>query len=145
MHGRFDERTISVYPFEPLEAKLPGARSLVIIERTHTGEPDEVPVIAYYITSHPPIEGCAPRFARFARGHWAGCEIRNHWVRDHCMREDKTRSKNYNLNCALSGMRVCLITMKSLLYPNESWPSLQERAQRHPNIAYQAVAKLRDK
>lgn len=61
------------------------------------------------------------------------------------MREDKTRSKNYNLNCALSGMRVCLITIKSLLFPDESWPSLQERAQRDPSIAYRAIAKMRAK
>jgi len=116
-----------------------------VIHRTHTGEPDEVPEVAYYITTHPPEPGCAKRFADFARGHWAGCEIRNHWVRDHCMREDKTRSKSYKLNCALAGLRVCLIPIKSLLYPQESWPSLQEKCQRDPDIAFRAIAKIRRK
>lgn len=69
----------------------------------------------------------------------------NHWVRDHCMREDKTRSKNYNLNGALAGLRVCLITIKSLLYPDLSWPALQEQCQRDPSIAFRAIAKLRSK
>ena len=96
-HGRFDERRIEVYPFEPLEANLPAARSLAVIHRTHTGEAGEVPQVAYYITTEPMQEGCARRFGELARRHWAGCEIRNHWVRDHCMREGATRSKNYNL------------------------------------------------
>jgi hypothetical protein len=144
-HGRVDERTISVYPFEPLEANLPGARSLAVIRRTRTGEPDEVPTTAFYITSHPSEKGCATEFVSLARGHWCGCKIRNHWVRDHCMREDDTRSKKYNLNCTLAGLRVCLITIKSLLYPEQSWPSLQERCQRDPSIAFRAIAKLRAK
>lgn len=128
-----------------MEAGLPGARSLVAVQRTRTGEPGEVPETAYYITSHPPARGCAPTFANLARGHWGGCEIRNHWIRDHCMREDKTRSKNYNLNCALAGLRVCLISIKTLIYPKESWPCLQERCMRNPSIAYNAVVKLRSK
>ena len=136
---------ISVYPFEPLEANLPGARSLIVIKRTRTTDPEEVPQIAFYISSITPEKGCAERFAKLARGHWGGCEIRNHWVRDHCMREDKTRSKNYNLNCALAGLRVCLITIKSLLYPTHSWPEIQERCQRDPTIAFRAVTKMRTK
>jgi len=124
---------------------MPGTRALAVIHRTHTGEPGEVPEVAYHITSHPPEKGCAQRFADFTRGHWAGCEIRNHWVRDHCMREDKTRSKSHKLNCALAGLRVCLIPIKALLYPEECWPSLQERCQRDPSIAFRAVVKLRSK
>jgi hypothetical protein len=57
------------------------------------------------------------------------------------MREDKTRSKNHQLNCALAGLRVCLIAIKALLFPDQSWPSLQERCQRDPSIAFRAIAK----
>lgn len=28
------------------------------------------------------------------RGHWGGIEIRNHWRKDACLLEDKTRSRN---------------------------------------------------
>ena len=136
---------MKVYPFGPLEANLPGCRSLVVIKRTRTTDPEEVPQTAYFTTDHPPQTDCAKRFAELATGHWGGSEIRNHWVRDHCMREDKTRSKNHNLNCALAGLRVCLITIKALLFPDESWPSIQERCQREPSIAFQAIAKLKAK
>ena len=118
---------------------------MIVIERTRTTDPEEALQIAFYISSIAPEKGCAKRFAKLARGHWGGCEIRNHWVRDHCMREDKTRSKNYKLNCALAGLRVCLITIKSLLYPILCWPEIQERCQRDPGIAFQAVAKIRAK
>lgn len=104
-----------------------------------------MPEVAFYITSIEPGKGSAEKFAQLARGHWGGSEIRNHWVRDHCMREDKTRSKNYNLNCALAGLRACLITIKSLLYPDKSWPEIQELSQRDPDIAFKAIAKMQAK
>jgi len=66
-----------VYPFEPLEAGLPGARSLVVIKRTSTFDENQEPTIAFYTTSHSPIPGCARHFGDLARGHW---------VRDACMR-----------------------------------------------------------
>lgn len=144
-HGRLDQRKISVYSFEPLEAKLPGARSLVVIERTRIEGKKETFERAFYITSLPPEPGCAQRFGKLARGHWGGSEIRNHWIRDHCMVEDKSRSKNYKVNCVLAGLRTCVIVIKTLLFPDESYFSLQEKCQRDPTLAYRAVAKLRSK
>ena len=43
------------------------------------------------------------------RGHWAGIEIRNHWRKDACLREDKTRSRNPNIVAALAMLRSCMI------------------------------------
>lgn len=114
----------------------------MVITRSRTTDPNEVPETAFYITSHPPDEGCAPRFGALARGHWGGCENRNHWVRDHCMHEDKTRSKNYNLNAVLAGLRVCLITIKTICFPDDSWPAIQERCQNNPSLAYSAITKI---
>ena len=85
------------------------------------------------------------KLSRLAHGHWAVGEIRTLLVRDHCMREGKTRSKNYSINCALSGLRVCLIAIKASVHPNQLWPSIQERCYRDPTIAYQSVAKLGSK
>jgi hypothetical protein len=84
-----------------------------------------------------------PPVCRLTRGHWGGSESRNHWVRDACLREDKTRSKNYHLNCNLSARRVCLVALKAELHPEPSWPALQERCQHHPRI--QALVKHRSK
>ena len=128
-----------------MEAGLPGARSLVVIERTTTFDDDEELTIAFSTTSHPPAPDCARQFAALARGHWGGSESRNHWVRDACLREDKTRSKNYNLNCNLSALRVCLVALKADLHSESSWPELQERCQHNPQIPFQALVKHRSK
>lgn len=120
-------------------------RSLIVTHRTRTFDPDEVPDVSYYLASIPPAEGCAITFARWIRGHWAGCENRNHWVRDHCMREDRTRLGSYEANCVLSALRVCLLVIKSILYADCSWPELTERCQYDPRIPAAAILKLQAK
>ena len=128
-----------------MEARLPGARALVVIERTSIIDGEEKNSTAFYVTSHTPTPDGARSFGELARGHWGGCESRNHWVRDACMREDKTRCKNYRINCNLSALRVCLVALKADLYPQSSWPELQERCQRYPQIPYRALVKHRAK
>lgn len=140
-----DQRTISVHAIDPVETGLPGVRCLVVTQRTRTFDPQEVPELSYYLGSIPPSEGSAITFARLIRGHWAGCENRNHWVRDHCMREDRTRLGSYEANCVLSALRVCLLVIKSILYADSSWPELIERCQHNPGITTAAILKLRAK
>lgn len=124
---------------------MPGVRSLVVASRTRTADPGETPEISYHLSSIPPERGCAKKFASLLRGHWAGSENRNHWVRDHCMREDRTRLGAYGANCVLAALRVSLLVIKSLLFPHISWPHLAERCQRHPAIALAALIKLQAK
>jgi hypothetical protein len=120
-------------------------RSLVVARRTRTLDPQEIPEISFYLSNLPPRKGCAQSFARLLRGHWAGSENRNHWVRDHCLREDRTRLGSYSANCVLAGLRVCLLVIKSLLYAQTSWPELAERCQHTPAIALAALTKLQAK
>ena len=54
-------------------------------------------------------------------------------------------SKNYNLNCNLSALRICLIALKADLHPEASWPALQERCQNNPQIPFQILVKRRSK
>ena len=86
-----------------------------------------------YVSSLPPQR--AERFAALIRGHWGGCESRNHWVRDAQFGEDATRSKNLNLNGNLAVLRCALIAVKARLAPDLSWPALFELASHKPSIA----------
>jgi hypothetical protein len=61
------------------------------------------------------------------------------------MGEDKTRSKNYNLNCNLAALRMCLLAIKADLYPDSSWPALQERCQDDSRLPLRALLKHRSK
>ena len=74
-------------------------------------------------------------FARLIRGHWGGCEIRNHWVRDALFDEDATRSRNLNLNGNLAVLRCALIALKARHATHLSWPEIFELSghqTRHP-------------
>jgi predicted transposase YbfD/YdcC len=93
--------------------------------------------ISYYLSSHPPR--CAESFAGLVRGHWGGCEIRNHWVRDAIFEEDSTRSKNLNLNANLAILRAALIALKSRLAPDKSWPFIRELSAMKVSLPYNLV------
>ena len=49
---------------------------------------------AYYVSSKPADSMPPSRWLQTIRDHWGGCEIRNHWRKDACLFEDKTRSRN---------------------------------------------------
>lgn len=80
--------------------------------------------ISFYLSSRLP--GAAEIFAHLIRGHWGGCEIRNHWVRDELWEEDQTRSRNWNLNANLAILRVALISVRFRQGVTRSWPDIFE-------------------
>lgn len=80
--------------------------------------------------------------------HWSAVtgedqEIRNHWVRDSQMLEDKTPIRNYNINANLATLRCCLIKLKAQLLPDLSWPEIIERSQIETAFAYQIISNHR--
>ena len=91
-------RCIKVFAVEPTAVLLPYARTLVVVEKTSSKNTVTEHTVSFYLSSRPARPGCAPPFLEAIRGHWGGCEIRNHWIRDALWGEDKTRSKNWNSN-----------------------------------------------
>ena len=85
------------------------------------------------------IPQSAARFAQLVRGHWGGCEIRNHWVRDALFEEDATLSKNLNLNGNLAVLRCAVIALKSRHANHISWPTIFELSGLRPAIPYNLV------
>ena len=114
-------------------------RSLVVITKqtssTRPGASKESEVtVSYYVSSL--IPQSAARFAQLVRGHWGGCEIRNHWVRDALFEEDATRSKNLNLNGNLAVLRSAVIALKARHASHLSWPTLFELSALKPAVPY---------
>jgi predicted transposase YbfD/YdcC len=145
-----------------MEIGLPHVRTLVVVEKTSTsksakpsigasiaaaplGTPTEIApekaceTVSYYLSSHHPRR--AEFFAELIRGHWGGCEIRNHWVRDAIFEEDSTRSKNLNLNGNLAVLRSALIALKARLVPDKSWPFIRELSSMKISIPYNMICK----
>lgn len=133
---------MKVYAFEPGESDFPRVRSLVVIQKSsETGAEEPTETVSYYLGSRLP--GSAAQAARQVRGHWAGCEIRNHWVRDALWNEDRTRSKNWKLNANLAILRAGLIALRAECVPDRSWPALFELCAYKPAIPFRLVTQHR--
>lgn len=81
--------------------------------------------VSYFVGSRLP--GPAEPLAQLIRGHWGGCEIRNHGTRDVQWEEDKTRSGNWALNACLAILRVALLSVKFRQGVILPWPQIFER------------------
>jgi hypothetical protein len=86
--------------------------------------------VSYFLGSRLP--GPAEPLAQLIRGHWGGCEIRNHGTRDVQWEEDKTRSGNWALNACMAILRVALISVKFRQGITLSWPRIFEQCARSP-------------
>lgn len=117
-----------------------------MVRRTNAASDDPEPELAYYHSSETLQDRPSARyFADLVRGHWAGCEIRNHWVRDSQFFEDRTRIRDYTINANLVTLRCCLLAIKATHLPHLSWPLIIETAQSHQPFAYQLIANYRFK
>jgi len=87
------------------------------------------------------LDGKHVRDLVLIRGHWGGCEIRDHWVRDAIFEEGSTRSKNVTLNGNLAILRGALIALKSRLVPDKSWPFIRELSSMKISLPYNMICK----
>jgi len=59
----------------------------------------------YYLSSLESHHKAPKQWMSAVREHWGGVENRNHWRKDACLLEDKTRSRNPNIVCSLILLR----------------------------------------
>ncbi len=126
-----------------MKADFPHARTLVIIEswrgsKKELGEPE----FRYYLSSMEIKEKTPEKWMALIRGHWGGVENRNHWRKDACLFEDKTRSRNPNIVGALILMRNALL----LLYLQEQekygpLPAFTEAMAANSRLAFAAISR----
>ena len=111
------------------------------MRRTNAAEEEPEELAAYYHASESiNSKRKADYFGSLVRGHWGGSEIRNHWVRDSQMLEDKTRIRDYNINANLATLRCCMIKLKAQLLTEYSWPEIIETSQNDTAFAYQIIS-----
>jgi hypothetical protein len=68
-----------------------------------------------------------------------GIEIRNHWRKDACLLEDKTRSKNPNIVTALAMLRNCYLKMLAEQDKYKSLPAFTEAIAAEVNLSYAMI------
>jgi hypothetical protein len=114
---------------EPDQAGLPGVRSCVRVTtcRTHKRTCSSTSEHREFVCSREMAFLPPPAAIAAVRGHWGGVEIRNHWRKDHVLREDATRSRNPNIAGALALLRNVTLTIALRRFPDEPLPSVIER------------------
>lgn len=94
---------------DPLEVDFPHVQTVIRVTRDSTAfrkPEDKTP--GYYLSSERIDRYTPAQWLGLIRGHWGGIEIRNHWRKDACLFEDKTRSRNPNIVASLALLRNCL-------------------------------------
>lgn len=95
---------------DPLDVNFPHVETLIRVQRDSTAFQDSQDRIPGYYLSSRPLQTMTPQqWLEQIRGHWGGIEIRNHWRKDACLHEDKTRSRNPHIVAALALLRNCLL------------------------------------
>ena len=128
---------------EPTTVQFPYARTLVIVDSWRGSEQElGSPVRRYYLSSLPREKKDAERWIETIRGHWAGVENRNHWRKDACWQEDKTRSRNENIVGSLILLRNALLRIYiDEREPYGSLPAFSEALAANSRLALTAISR----
>ncbi|MCC5023707.1 MAG: hypothetical protein J6386_13425 [Candidatus Synoicihabitans palmerolidicus] len=122
---------VSVVVATPSQADYPGLRSLVLVDKTTVRKRDltESCEQRAYASSLAPAERSPAQMLALIRGHWGGVEIRNHWRRDACWREDHSRTRNVNAPLANLAQH----------WPERPLPHVFESCQHSTHISLRAI------
>jgi hypothetical protein len=115
---------------------FPHVQTVVKIWRESTAYKTTEKEICYYLSSEPFDQRTPEQWLNLIRGHWGGVEIRNHWRKDACLLEDKTRSRNPPLVGALAMLRNTLLFMYKEQSEQATLPGYVEAVAANNNKAF---------
>ena len=140
-HGRQERRTVFLASVEPLRANFPFARTILGIHSTVVrGKRSPASDFRYFISSLEPAQRSPAQWLELVRGHWGGVENRNHWRRDACGGEDRTRSRNPNIVGTVALLRNALLALISpILESQQPLTKFFEDCAHHPQFALNLI------
>jgi predicted transposase YbfD/YdcC len=130
-----------ILPVEPTALGLPFARTLLAVRASRTIKKTgrTSTEIRYYTSCLAPDDHPPERWEALIRGHWAGVEVRNHWLKDAVLQEDKTRSRNPTIVGALILLRAALLRLWFNEADGRPLPAVVEAIRRNPRLAFRLV------
>lgn len=139
-HGRIDIRSAAITAITPVTARLPFARSAVVIRRDwqvkNAPQAEEKSHVRHFLTSLDPGE--TKRIPAAVRGHWS-VENLNHYKRDTCLwREDDHRHRRVNIAQNLALTRNALLAIIPF-DQDQPLSACFEVYQRHPEKAARLI------
>lgn len=97
-------------PVEPTNVNFPHVMTVIKVWRKSSAAKNQKDCESSYYVSSLPADAHTPKqWLQLIRGHWGGIEIRNHWRKDACLLEDKTRSRNPNIVATFAMLRNVLL------------------------------------
>jgi predicted transposase YbfD/YdcC len=99
----------------------------------------KTPEISHYVSSIPINTYSPQQWLALIRGHWGGVEIRNHWRKDACLFEDKTRSRNPNIVAACAMIRNLVLHFLNEQQVHTTLPGFVEATAADPSKAYSMI------
>lgn len=91
---------------EPTNVGFPHVRTVIKVRRKSSAFKDPNGFETSYYVSSISADAYTPKqWLTLIRGHWGGIESRNHWRKDACLLEDKTRSRNPTIVASLAMLR----------------------------------------
>lgn len=139
-HGRTDSRTISLITVTPTSIQFPHAETIIKVQRvSRKTDGSTSRETSFYVSSIPKDKYSPEIWLQIIRNHWGGIEIRNHWRKDACLLEDKTRSRNPNIVAALAMLRNCYLKLFIEQDKFKSLPALTEAIAADADLAYAMI------
>ena len=126
---------------EPTSVGWPYARTLICVEASRgTKKSSGAKERHYYISSMERTELPPAGWLSLIRNHWGGIENRNHWRKDACWGEDRTRSRNRNIVGALALLRNALLAVVAdHLGTYGSMPAFSEACEHDTSFALRLI------
>jgi hypothetical protein len=94
---------------------------------------------SYYVSSVAADAYTAKQWLALIRGHWGGIESRNHWRKDACLLEDKTRSRNPTIVAALAMLRNVVLFFFNDQQVHSTLTGFVEAVAADPSKAYSMI------
>jgi predicted transposase YbfD/YdcC len=95
-----------VQSVEPTNVGFPHVQTVIKVRRKSSASKDPNGFETSYYVSSISVDTYPPKqWLTLIRGHWGGIESRNHWRKDACLLEDKTRSRNPTIVASLAMLR----------------------------------------
>ena len=95
---------------DPTNVNFPHVETVIKVRRKSSAAKDQKSFeTSYYVSSATTQTYTPKQWLELIRGHWGGIEIRNHWRKDACLLEDKTRSRNPNIVATFAMLRNVLL------------------------------------
>ena len=143
-HGRITRWNIAVIAVDPMDVNFPHVETVIKVSRKSTAFKNPEKVESSYYISSATVDAYTPeQWLKLIRGHWGGIEIRNHWRKDACLFEDKTRSRNPNIVATLAIMRNVLLFFYSNQNIHPTLPGYVEDIAADPDKSFSMIkAKL---